>query len=100
MTLAIFIYGLLGAFAVDFERLYVAMAERNNRIVGFPRAYRQPSFWVMRVVHSLIGGSVTVAWSESFPNATPLALMAVGGAAGLILDRFGRFVTKDLNGGQ
>jgi hypothetical protein len=36
MTLAIFIYGLLGDFEVEIDRLKLALAERNTGVVGFP----------------------------------------------------------------
>jgi len=93
-----FVYGFVGAFVVDFEKLYLEVTERKPRVVGFPKAYRQPEFWVLRVLHSIGGGFLAAAWGESFAQQTPLTLMAVGGAAGLIVDRFGQLIAQKIGG--
>lgn len=89
-----FIYGFFGAFAVDFQKVYLEAADRNSRIAGLPRVYRQPGFWMLRLVHSFTGGFLAVAWGESFLQMTPITLMAVGGAADLILQKFGNALTR------
>jgi len=94
MTPAImFVYGFLGAFVVDFEKLYVEI-ERHSRPSGSAKVYPQHSVLALRFVHSLCGGFLAVAWGESFPQTVPLTFMAVGGAAGLIVDRFGQLIAR------
>lgn len=87
MTLyTMFIYGFIGAFAADFQNFINTLPPQA---VSMPKQYTRVSYWVIPIIHATLGGCLAVAWGQSNPTAMPLTLMAVGGAAQLIIRRFG-----------
>lgn len=96
MTLdVIFIYGFLGAFAVDFQAFYEEVNKRTFEVVGSPQNYTQVSFWLLQLVHALLAGFLTVAWAQTYPKTDPLTLVAIGGSSRIIILKFGQFVSKN-----
>jgi hypothetical protein len=89
-----FIYGFLGAFTIDFEKLYSETMGPKFRASGFPKTYRRTSYWIFRLTHPIFGGFLAIAWGQSFPGTNPLTLMAVGGGAGVIIERFGKLIAN------
>jgi hypothetical protein len=88
----IFFYGFLGAFAVDFQAFFEEVNQLNRRVVGLPHRYTHTSFWVLRLIHALMGGCLAIVWAETYMIVNPLVLVAVGGSTRVIILRFGQIV--------
>jgi hypothetical protein len=86
-----FMYGFLGAFAVDFQSFYEELNQRKPQVVRVPVRYTHASYWLLRLIHAVIGGGLAVTWGQTYP-ADPLVLVAVGGSARIIILKFGQFV--------
>ncbi|HEX8888724.1 MAG TPA: hypothetical protein VF779_06085 [Pyrinomonadaceae bacterium] len=90
-----FVYGFLGAFAVDFQAFYEEVNELTH--IGIPHKYVRPGYWLIRLVHAVIGGSLALAWSQSYSEANPLLLVAVGGSSRVLILKFGQIVAGKFN---
>jgi hypothetical protein len=89
---AIFCYGFLGAFAVDFQAFFDEVNGLNPRVVGLPNRYTHVSFWMLRLIHALMGGCMAITWAQTYIPVNPLMLVAVGGSTRIIILKFGQFV--------
>lgn len=86
-----FVYGFTGAFAADFQKLINGLPPNT---VGIPKRYVRVNYWVIQLTHAVLGGCLAVAWGQSFTMVMPLTLMAVGGGARLIIERFDDIANK------
>lgn len=91
----VFIYGVLGALAVDFQAIYNDFSQSRLELVGVPEGYTRVSFWLVQFAHALLAGCLTVAFAESYPKMDPLTLVAVGGSSRLIVLKFGQLMNKN-----
>jgi hypothetical protein len=88
----IFFYGFLGAFAVDFQAFFEEVSQLGPRVVGLPNRYTHKSFWMLRLIHALMGGSLAIVWAQTYLIVNPLVLVAVGGSTRVIILKFGQIV--------
>src|SRR5689334_9361761 len=88
----VFFYGFLGAFTVDFQAFYEEVNNLPGHTVGLPKRYTRKSYWMIRLIHALMGGCMATVWAQTYLIDNPLVLVAVGGSTRVIIERFGKFL--------
>jgi hypothetical protein len=91
-----FIYGFIGAFAVDFQIFFEEVNRLKTHTVGIPRRFTNPSYWMILLIHAAVGGCLATAWGETYPSCGPLMLVAVGGSTRVLVDKFSRLLAQKL----
>jgi len=77
-----FFWGFAGSLAVEVVNVNQAFTSRRSAL---PRRYRQPAFWVWRVLLAVVGGGLAVAYgitdnrilAANIGVATPLIIQAL-----------------------
>jgi hypothetical protein len=83
MNFNIFLWGVLGSFAVEVGTLYQIFL--SSQLVVPPR-YKMVSFWIIRVCLALVAGTLPVAFGITLPAQA----LAIGVAAPFIIHKLGQ----------
>jgi len=78
-----FAWGFFGSCSVEIVALYL----HYDSETPIPPRYRQPAFWIIRLLVSVIGGSLAIA---NGTDNNPILSMYIGASAPLIIQRFAR----------
>lgn len=81
-SLTIFLYGALGALAIELITVY--QHSLTDRPV--PARYRQPGFWVVRLLMVVVAGGLPLTYGVE----QPLLALHIGASAPLIIQSLAR----------
>jgi hypothetical protein len=89
-----FMWGFLGAFAIDFQAFYEQINQPKFQMVGIPDYYTKVNFWLLQLIQAVIGGFLALAWAHTTPATNPLIAVGVGASWRILILRLGEFVAQ------